>query len=176
MNNLIELSLLDVGDPVPVYREHTLVEPILRELKRYYELDAIYSGYQMTISYQNPNPDQMAYIDEKKVKQILFNLIDDTIRRSKDKKVIEYGCLYPVGKKSISFYVRNVHIPIDEVQKAFIRNAFENGDGTDSFNLEPIGFGMERINRLVKALQGDLKMEIDEKNILTTYLTIPLKD
>ncbi|MEA4841400.1 MAG: histidine kinase dimerization/phospho-acceptor domain-containing protein [Bacteroidales bacterium] len=176
MNDLIDLSLLNVGDPVPIYREHTLIEPILRELKRYYELDALYSGYQVDISYQNPDPDQMAYIDEKKVKQILFNLIDEAIRHGKGKKVIEYGCIYPTGKKSMSFYVRNIHAPINEVQIAPILNAFENGDGTDSFNQERIGSGMEMINQLVKVLQGDLRMETDEKNILTTYLTIPLND
>lgn len=170
MNDLITQSLLLTEDQILINREYTLIEPILAELQRYYELEVLYSNDQMNISYKNSIPDQMVYIDGKKVKLILLNLIDHAIRHSKDKKVIEYGCIYLTDKKSLSFYVRNASAI------SAIQNAFENGSETDSSDQKYASFKMEQTNQLVKFLQGDLRTETNENNILTTYLTIPLND
>jgi K+-sensing histidine kinase KdpD len=174
MNDLIELSLLHSGDQIQIYKDNVYPETILSDLKIYFDTDIKRIDPELEIYYYNPDVSLNIYSDGKKIKQILFHLIDAAIKHSSGKKIISYGYELNPEKSIIRFFVKNLAAKISDTQKTIILEAFEKSHSEQNPYNNGMGFGIDLVKELVEAIDGSIEMHVDEDCILTAYFSIPL--
>jgi len=178
MNDLIELSLINQGDNTEVQIDSAEIEPLFSDLKIYFEIDSKCSGYMLSIDYFNPGNRAAVYTDGKKLKQILFHLINTSINHSyKNNQLIkiEFGVEPLLNESIIRFYVKNASARINNDQKAIIFEAMSKQDFPEDTGLgRNLNFGMNRMKTLVRMINAKFEIDVDSSGIITAYVSIPI--
>ncbi len=171
MNDLIELSLINSGDDIKVEKETVRIENIFSDLKEYFETITSVLNKNVSIHYANPDPSLIIISDEKKIKQILYHLIDNAIKFSDDNKVI-FG--YKIENQNIVFFITNKGAQINENKKKKIFEVFEKQNISNDECASGLGIGLPLVKKLSELLDGKIDFVTNETQ--TTFLcTLPLR-
>ena len=171
LNDLIDLALLNSGDNLAVEIHKINIENIFSDLKEYFEMTMLTSNRNVSINYINPDSSLVIMTDEKKIKHILYHLIDNAIKFSSNNEKITYG--YKTENNNITFFVKNSSSLIPKEKKEKIFEIFEKQDHHNKELVEGLGIGLPLVKKLSELLNG--KIEFVSKEIQTTFLcTIPL--
>ena len=167
MNDLIELSLLHAGDEVSVKKGNVDIVKILTELKDFFSELSWFQNKKATVIYLNSESSFTIYTDGKKLKHILYHLINNAIKFSEDNKAILGFELKP-NQKNIRLFVknRNSNIGQKDVQKMF--DVFEKQENIGKELNPGLGIGLSLAKKLTELLGGQIKVE--SKNNNTAFL------
>lgn len=171
MDDLIELSRINSGDAIQLYKENATIDSIFDSLKEYFDMEAQFSNNRLKINFNNPDKTFKIYSDIKKIRQILFHLLNGSIKHAQGERMIDIG--YKIQKEKIRFHVINSHI---SENISIITNNMANGENVKTpYNSGQNGFdfGLVFVKKLVELLEGTFCMETDQSGVLTAYLTIP---
>lgn len=172
VNDLIDLALLNSGDNLTVEINKISIENIFFDLKEYFEMSILASNRNVSINYINPDSSLVLMADEKKVKHILYHLIDNAIKFSFENGKVFYG--YSTDNNNITFFVKNSGFQIPKEKKEKIFEIFEKQNYHNKELVEGLGIGLPLVKRLSELLNG--KIELVSKETQTTFFcTIPLK-
>lgn len=172
LNDLIDLSLMNSGNEIKVNIEKVNIENIFLDLKEYFELAILASNRKVSVSYTNPDSSYVLSTDGKKIKHILYHLIDNAIKFSFDNEKVFYG--YKIENKNIIFFVENTCTHIHQDKKEKIFEIFERQNYHNNEIVEGLGIGLPLVQRLSKLLNG--KVEFVSNEIQTTFFcSIPIK-
>lgn len=99
------------------------------------------------------------YHDQKKVQQVLRNLISNAIKYKKERVTISI-----TGDSDLVIYVRDdgPGIPQNELENIFKRFGILKGKTKDETKLPGFGFGMSCVKILVDVMGGDINLESKE--------------
>lgn len=173
MNDLVDLSLLHSGCNLDDVRiERVQIENIFSVLKEYFDTTSIVSKKYISVKYLNPDSSCVILSDGKKIKHILYHLIDNAIKFSNDNCSVIYG--YKIEGDEIIFYVKNNCLPIPDDKREKIFEAFEKQDSFNNKLVPGIGIGLTLVKKLSKLLNGKVSFNSNEK-LTTFYLTIPFE-
>ncbi|HEX2921456.1 MAG TPA: HAMP domain-containing sensor histidine kinase, partial [Bacteroidales bacterium] len=171
MNDLIELSLISSGDEINITRENIRIEDILSELKDFFETSSLILDKKVSVSYINTDPCLTLFSDGKKIKHILYHLIDNAIKFSNDREV-KFG--YELENSNIVFFVSNNGVQISREESNKIFEAFyKQYTINDSFS-EGFGIGLSLVKRLSELLGGEVDFSSSESTT-TFFVRLPLK-
>nr|WP_321354066.1 histidine kinase dimerization/phospho-acceptor domain-containing protein [uncultured Draconibacterium sp.] len=172
MDDLVELSLLDAGDNIIIAKENVNIEEIFQELKNYFSELALLQNKHFTIIDSNPDLTQNIFIDRKKLKHILFHLIDNAIKFSDDNKVI-YG--YEIKEQNcIEFFVKNKSRQVPDEIKVKMFDFFEKQENIGKEINFGLGIGLTLVKKITEALGGHARIEFIKEEI-TCYFNLPIK-
>ena len=171
MNDLMDLARLNSGDNLIVETEEVCIEQIFSDLKEYFDLAVLASNKNITIHYTNPDSFFACYSDGKKIKHILYHLIDNAVKFSDRDSSVQFG--YKTKDQYIEFFVQNKCTPISENRKEQIFNIFEREDTKNEELLEGLGIGLPLVKKLTELLNGKIEFVSDEVRT-TFFCSIPL--
>ncbi len=173
MSDLIELSRIYSGDRVPVYNENTLVESIFSDIKTNFEDNAILYSGDLNISYHNPDITFVMYSDSKKLKLIIYRLINHIIQQKRKNERIEFGCQLLAEKQNVHFFVRKTNDQINAAPENSSPDTMgESHHPEYSFQYES-NFRLELSKRMVELLGGTFQIEESEADLKSVHFTIP---
>jgi len=173
MNDLIELSLLSAGDEVSVNNENVDIVKILNELKIYFSELLCIQNKKVSILYLNSESSLNIYTDEKKLKHILYHLINNAIKFSEDNKVI-FGFELQPNEKSISFFVKNKDSNIAQKDVLKMLDVFEKQENIGKELNFGLGIGLPLVKSLTNLLGGHIKVETENKEI-SFIVNLPIR-
>lgn len=173
INDLIELSLLHAGDNISIEKKNINIEKIFSDLQNYFNELASLQKKKPIIIYSNPDHSLNIFTDEKKLKHILYHLIDNAIKFSENNKVV-YGYELSQDKKNIEFFVMNKSPKIPEENRLKMFDIFDKQENIgDNINFG-LGIGLPLVKKLTELLGGRIKLE-SNNNELTFFVNIPIK-
>ncbi|PWD98047.1 PAS domain-containing protein [Marinilabilia rubra] len=111
-------------------------------------------------------------LDKSKTFQVIMNLMKNAVKFTHE-GFIELGC-YRKSPNTVSFYVKDTGIGIDEKTLAIIFEFFRQGDDSQTRKYGGIGVGLAISKRIAKAMKGDLTVESTPGEGSVFKFTIPI--
>lgn len=96
-------------------------------------------------------------LDRSKTYQVIMNLMKNAVKFTHEGH-IELGCCRK-SQNTVSFYVKDTGIGIDEKTLSIIFEFFRQGDDSQTRKYGGIGVGLAISKRIAEAMKGDLKVE-----------------
>jgi len=174
MNDLIELSLTHSGEGIQLNPEMVNIESVFAELKDFFLTQHQYRNKNLSYTYFSPDSSFDIMVDRKKLKHILYHLIDNASKFSLNNGTISFGMEKTTGDENLmTFFVRNTGSVIPEEDKQTIFNLFEKSK-SGTLNTVGLGIGLTVVKNFVESMQGNVEL-ITENNITIFRFSIPLK-
>ncbi len=167
MNDLVDLSLIDSGDKIKITKEKVTIESIFSDVKELFEASQSISNKEVSVQCINPDTSMTICSDRKKIKHILYHLIDNAIKFSTE-GTINYG--YTHDFQNVIFFVTNSGILNDQEDQIF--EAFYKQGKSDKYP-EGLGIGLALVKKMTVLLGGTVDYSVTETE--TTFnVTLPL--
>jgi signal transduction histidine kinase len=158
INDIIDLSKIEAGDMQLSYSNFNIKE-LFDEIKDIYLLDLLRSEKSdILFDYDLPDGDIIIYSDIIRLKQILFNLLNNAIKFTSTGSIV-FSCERKRG--DLLFYVSDTGtgIPAEDQKKIFERFSKFDYEGKNSGGS---GIGLSIVEKIVTMLNGRiwLKSEV----------------
>jgi signal transduction histidine kinase len=170
MNDLIEISLRQSGENLPLDREPVAVEKIFDELQNVFRQRPIVQTKQLQITCSNSLPSVMLLTDREKLKHILYHLLDNALKFSTENSQILFG-IKKATDSLVTFFVTNSGQPITTTDKQKIFDLFDKS-GPGHLTAEGLGIGLTVVKYFVESLNGTIEL-ITTKSTNTFCFSIP---
>ncbi len=170
MDDLIELALIQSGDPIKLNKKDWQIEKIFAELDNLFNEEISRLKKEIILDYVNPDPSFILHTDGNRLKHILFHLIENAVKFS-DKGNVKFG--YKIKDEiTIEFFVYNSGSFISDKYQSQIFEAFEKiGDVKNGFS-DGLGIGLTITNKLTNLLGGNIRFESDISKGTTFYFSL----
>jgi len=175
MKDLIDISLLESGYNIMVYKNSFSVEHMLLKLKDYFDNEKVDKTGEIEILYENPDPSFKLYSDEEKLKHILYHLIDNAIKFSESGNII-CGWKLRREKNEIEFFVSNTGERVALKDENVIFEVFEKGEYYGDKFTPGLGIGLSIVKRYSELLGGRIYYEHELKRKTTFFLILPVEE
>ena len=170
MNDIIDLSLLSSGDDIIIFKEYFRIEDIFSDLKEFFVTSSLILNKKTIIQYINPDISLSILSDRKRIKHILYHLIDNAIKFSSD-DIVEFG--YKIKNHNVVFFVTNNGSQIDEKIRDKIFEAFYKQYTVNNKISNGLGIGLTLVKKMSELLGGEVDFTTDNTKT-TFYVTLPL--
>ncbi|MFT3739805.1 MAG: histidine kinase dimerization/phospho-acceptor domain-containing protein [Breznakibacter sp.] len=152
MNDLVDLAIITSGESIDIQKEPVCIDKLLQELFHLFEKGRIPEHSKLV--YLAPDHSDLEILaDIKKTKQILYHLIDSTLRFC-DGSVTEFGFSLSENQTQIIFHAYNSGKISDKNIKDRITEIFRVGDSCCSQEEWALGVGLPLVKRLCDVLGG----------------------
>jgi len=173
MDEVFNIALIESGI-TEMYREDCAVNEILTSLVTFFNMEKDLMGKNdVSIKIKKLTRDSTfsLYTDPRKLRQTLFNLIENAIKYT-NQGVIEIG--YDLKDESlVQFYVKDTGegFPQDKLDIIFKR--FRQVDESNTRNYGGIGLGLTLSQKFIEMMGGQMWGESSPGNGSVFYFTIP---
>ncbi|MFC2097114.1 ATP-binding protein [Bacteroidota bacterium] len=178
INDIIDLSKIEAGI-IKTENEECNVNKIIDDVRNIYEIKEKVANNKIEIIIFKGLPDIKANIlsDKKRLRQILFNLLDNAYKCTERGK-IEYGYTYNQKKYNsdyLEFFVRDTGRGIHQSKQEVIFNRFMQEDVSSTRTIEGTGLGLSIVKAIVQLIGGDIWVNSIYGQGSTFCFTIPYK-
>ncbi len=175
INDILDVSKLEVNQLKLYYKEfnvYSLLEQIHVIYKQKLE---ILERKELTLKLNIDDIDKNLFIsgDETRIKQILTNFIDNSIKFT-ESGTIEYGCTLK-NDSLLHFYVIDTGIGIPDEMQEIIFERFRQNDETATRNYGGNGLGLAICKGLAELMNGNVGVVSKEDEGSTFYFNLPAK-
>jgi signal transduction histidine kinase len=173
INDILDLSKIEAGK-LELMPTECNIRSFLKDIVDIFYMRAIQKGIQLEYKPLSELP-SMAYVDEKRLRQVLLNLLSNAIKFTKTGQVsfrVHYKILTD-EKSLISLEVEDSGegIAADNLEKIFL--PFQQV-GEQSYHIEGTGLGLPISQKLVKMMGGELHVESQLNVGSRFWFSIPL--
>ncbi|WP_415354790.1 sensor histidine kinase [Leptolyngbya sp. FACHB-1624] len=165
MRKLLLLSLADAGQ-MSLYRVKVNLSELLFEMLEDIELLAPHLTVQSDIA-----PGLSVQGDRDLLKQVLQNLLSNAIKYNLEKGWIRIRAGQSQTAIQVTIANASKGIPVQDRDRIFDR--FHRGDPARTRKVEGIGLGLSLAREIVRAHQGDLKLDASQMGQTAFILTLP---
>lgn len=169
VNNILDIAKIETGQ-IKINNSAFMLNNFMKEVLDFFILFA--KEKHITISCNNflDDDESIIFLDKEKLHQILINLINNSIKFTKEGEII-FG--YLIKDNNIEFYVKDTGIGIPEEIQEKIFERFVQADIALTRNYEGSGLGLAICKGLTELLGGTmwLKSELGKETIF--YFTLP---
>lgn len=173
INDILDISKIE-ANKVDIYNIHFKLDELFNELKLLYQHQADFKGldFQCKIA---PNVPIDLVGDYNKLKQILVNLISNSIKFTKKGRVSMLAELVLIEKKSvrIKFIVQDTGLGIKKENFNKIFEAFTQLDSSPSKQYSGTGLGLAIVKKFTDLLSGNITFNSKYNKGTTFYVQIP---
>jgi len=176
INDLIDISQIEAGI-IKIENELCNINRIIESVLDKYRIKNKIKNSDIEINLHKGLPEIKANLltDGKRLRQILFNLLDNAYKCT-DKGNIDYGYVLKQSKDSsdyLEFYVRDTGIGIQKAKQEIIFDRFMQEDTSTTRTIEGTGLGLSIVKAIVQLLGGDIWVKSIIGQGSTFYFTIP---
>jgi PAS domain S-box-containing protein len=160
INDILDLSKIEAGRIELNYEALDLVK-VIKEIENVFSKNIEDKGLKFSLKHANKLP--IFFLDEVRVRQILFNIIGNAIKFTDDggiEIVIDYLEISKTSNKAnleIKITDTGIGIPEDQCEEIF--KDFVQRSGQDSKKYGGTGLGLAITKRLVEKMNGSLRVE-----------------
>lgn len=156
LNDILDLSKIEV-DKIEITPEEVNIKKLLEELYSLFNVTQKNKeiDFKLTIS---EDLEENVFIDELRLKQILYNLIGNAFKFTKEGSISLSAALSSDGQKLL-FMISDTGIGIPVDQQELIFESFRQQDAQSTRNYGGTGLGLAISKRLVQLMAGDIRLE-----------------
>lgn len=167
VDNLLDLAWLSAGN---MEIRRGLVNPgaFLEELAQQWS-SAIKDHSLVLLKEISPSLPQIE-TDEKYLKKILDNLLDNAIKFTQEGKIVLGACS---RGDAVEVWVADTGIGISREAREFIFDAFRQADGSDTRSYQGMGLGLALSKKLIRLLGGRIDVESETGGGSTFRVILP---
>lgn len=170
MNDLVDLSLKQSGEKLPLRQEKVSIEKIFHELDDIFQQKALMHKKHLKLVCKGPEPESALITDAEKLKHILYHLLDNALKFSTANTPIEYG-IEKTTDHLVTFFVTSSGQPITNKDKHQIFNLFDRS-GSGRLTTDGLGIGLTVAKNFVESLNGSIDI-VTTENANTFNVSIP---
>jgi len=172
IDEILDISKIESGQVERLDNVFSLNELIHAVHMHYADRLEIIGKSHIALSYKTGMPDSQDYIlsDDNKIRQILFNLIDNAFKFTNEGEV-EFG--YCIEKNRLLFYVRDTGIGIPLGKKEIIFKPFRQSDESSTRKYGGTGLGLSISKGLIEVLGGNIWFETKQNSGSTFHFNLP---
>lgn len=169
INDILDVSAIEAGK-MDIYDENLHLVDVVESSLRFVASRLEEADLTLTLDVQEHLPE--IYADDRRLKQILLNLLTNAIKFTPQGGQIHLSAhLNNDGTLSIS--IADTGIGMDEGELLKAMSKFGQVDGTFTRNEEGTGLGLPLTRGLIDMHNGYFKIESDKKNGTTATVTLP---
>ena len=174
INEVLDYSKIEAGK-FKLNNNSTNLFRIINEVYELFFYDAEIKGLKLSCNYPQNLP-VFFNIDETRLKQVLINLISNSIKFTHKGTVKLNVELHKVDNTNYvaTFIVEDTGIGIDKKQQESIFEAFAQHEFHDNKKYGGSGLGLTIAGNLVKLMGGELRLESEKQKGSTFKFTIPI--
>jgi len=169
INDIMDISKIEAGQ-VNVINHKFSVNQLMADLQKEYSFKAIERGIELILDPTNLTEEIIIESDETKIRQILVNLIGNSIKFT-EKGSIKFG-IREIGSL-LEFHVKDTGIGIPVAFQTQIFERFRQVESCYSRKYGGTGLGLAISKSLTELLGGTLCLESEHGKGSTFYFTIP---
>ncbi len=172
IDEILDISKIESGQVERLDNVFSLNELIHAVHLHYAERLEIIGKSHIALTFKTGMPDSQDYIlsDDNKIRQILFNLIDNAFKFTNEGEV-EFG--YYIEKNRLLFYVRDTGIGIPLGKKEIIFKPFRQSDESSTRKYGGTGLGLSISKGLIEVLGGNIWFETKQNSGSTFHFNLP---
>jgi signal transduction histidine kinase len=169
INDIIDLSKIEAGDLKLDYADFSVREMFI-EIYEIYVLELIrVEKSDIKFRYSLPDGDFMIYSDQLRLKQVLFNLLNNSVKFTK-KGSISFSCEKKRSELVFSVSDTGTGIPEEDQKKIFERFSKFNYQGLNSAGS---GIGLSIVEKIIGLFDGKIWLKSETGIGSTFYFSIP---
>jgi two-component system phosphate regulon sensor histidine kinase PhoR len=170
ISNLLDFASLERGERAKHFEAVNITQLVSRELEAYhYQIQK--EGFQLTTEMQDGTPEILA--DPTAISMALFNLLDNSVKYSGDRKQIKVKVAQENGYIDVSVADKGPGIPAEEQQKIFEK--FYRGSTAAGRKVRGSGIGLS-ITKHVAEMHGGVVLVDSKVGEGSTFtLRIPIR-
>lgn len=176
LDDILDLSKMEVGT-LTLFEEPFILNGLMSECVNLFKYQAEQKGIELI---HNISPEtEGCYIgDEGRIRQILFNLLGNSLKFTEKGSVtleVQTSPSVSNGHKELFFTVRDtgVGIPEDKIESIF--ESFTQVDGSLSRRYKGAGLGLSIVKRLIGLMGGEINVESRVNTGTTISFNLSLK-
>ncbi|RXQ96511.1 PAS domain S-box protein [Ancylomarina salipaludis] len=179
IEDIFDISLIETGD-IYIVNEPLNISTLLNEIFERIKTEKVLQDKEhLEIILDNSinEQDSILYADQKRIKQILINLLKNAIKFTQ-KGSISFGCKLSVKKqnKFIQFFVKDTGIGIPQHMQNLIFEVFRQADETHTRIYGGTGLGLTICKKLTHMMGGDIWVKSEEGRGANFHFTVPFKN
>ncbi|MBI9066174.1 MAG: PAS domain S-box protein [Salinivirgaceae bacterium] len=171
INDLVDISKVEAGQ-MTVFIEPVYVNKVINDLKDFFSLEAEINGVDLNINLLLDNEFTIK-TDYLKLKQILTNLIKNSLKFTKKGGSINLSCKKDIDMLHVRITDTGIGIPEEFHEHVFKR--FNQVRDSITSNYGGSGLGLSICKAFVEMLQGEIWFESKKNKGSTFFFTLPLK-
>ncbi len=168
INDILDLSKIEAGK-MRLLRERFELGPVVEEAASLLRVEASKKRIELSISV--PDHDYAIRADRSKIKQILYNLLSNSVKFTPEEGSIRVSAA--AGEDLVRFEVTDTGIGIPEEEQERVFEAFTQVDGSYSRRYQGTGLGLTLVKKFVQMHGGRLWLESRVGSGSTFRFTIP---
>lgn len=172
INDIIDISKIEANQ-INIEIKESNINSALRDIFIFFQQSKLIteeSKVQMQLSLPLKEEYAKIYVDEARVRQIMMNLIDNSIKFTSEGEII-VG--YKIKDKNIEFFVKDTGIGIPKAQQHLIFERFSQADNSVTRKFGGTGLGLSICQGLVKLMGGSIWFDSEEGKGTTFYVSLP---
>ena len=166
-------SRIQLGD-VKLNKTRFSLSDMMNDLYNDFLHSLLYKSKEDKLKFIYKSKDQTVpeiYSDKEIVKTILFNLIENAVKYTKE-GIVEFG-INSIKQKFVEIYVKDSGIGISKENIQYIFDKFRKIETSQSELYSGLGLGLTISESLIKLLEGKLRVSSEPNKGSTFYFMIP---
>lgn len=176
INDLLDLSKIEAGQ-IQLHITEFYLPTFLKGLVAMFRLRAVEKEIDFTYNQATPLPDILR-TDERRLRQVLINLLGNAIKFTDQGEVVFSVGLYPTPEAAsvVRFQVEDTGPGIPAEQLAEIFEPFQKVEGETYFTPPGTGLGLAISRQLAQLLNSELKVSSRVGQGSRFWLDVPIKE
>jgi len=173
INDLLDISSMD-KDNIEIIRTKVDINGMMDELKTLYSQTRLqFKKEPIELATRYGADDFSFFSDEKRLKQIFINLLNNAYKFSKSGKIV-FG--YFFDNNSVVFFVEDKGIGIDPKNQEMIFDRFKQVESNFSRKYSGMGLGLSIVKNLVELMKGRIWLKSELGKGSTFYFSFSLEN
>ncbi len=170
VNDVLDISKIETGQ-YELYQEEFNLNDLLVELFTEFSQQE-HQDVQLYVYKAFPNTNASVVTDRTKLRQILFNLLSNAFKYTRQGS-IEFGYFSEGEGENLKFYVKDTGVGIPRDQQDVVFERFNRGESDENTHHGGTGLGLSICHGLVELLGGSMGVESEEGAGSVFYFTLP---
>ncbi len=168
VNDLLEVIRIDQGRAVFV-KENINLSQLAQEVIK--DLEYLWVAKKVKVNLKDSSPLPRVYVDPKKMKVVMNNLIGNAIKYSEDGNEVDVK-LDLEGKK-VLLSVKDYGSGIPGYQHSKVFEKFFRSNNSSKYRTEGVGLGLYLVKAIIKNFDGEVWFESEVNKGSTFYVSLP---
>lgn len=176
LNDILDLSKVEMGT-LDLFEDPFSLRSIVMESVNLFKPQAKEKGLELSYNI-HPEIDISYAGDEGRIRQILFNLVGNSIKFTDHGSIkinVEAAPINCLDKQSLSFSVSDTGVGIPQSYQERIFDSFTQVDGSLSRRYKGAGLGLSIVKRLIELMDGSVEIDSTPNVGTSINFTIALK-